>query len=143
MEKLLVLSNFSFCQDVFKSRLLQIRQYVGKGFNERDIKMILLRKCFIRVKPFHKYKCILKPLQQTNFENIVAKGQITHNEQLIHSQQSFQLYSKIKLSSVTVFKVVYIDLLYVGKSRHFVFRLINNSSDIQCLCSNPLLNTFY
>ena len=34
------------------------------------------------------------------FEYIVAKGEIGHDEQFLHLQQFFQLYSKIKMSFV-------------------------------------------
>ena len=35
------------------------------------------------------------PLQQTTFENTVAKGEIAQNKQFIHLPKCFQLYSII------------------------------------------------
>ena len=63
------------------------------------------------------------PLQQTTFENIVAKGEITHDEQFHLWPQCFQLYLTINLSLMEIFqdfatmfsKSSAADLLYVGK----------------------------
>ena len=38
--------------------------------------------------PTHRH--FLMPLQQTTFENIVAKGEIAHDEQFLLLQQCFQ-----------------------------------------------------
>ena len=54
------------------------------------------------------------PLQQTTFENMAAKGEIPHNEQIQgFATHWFLLYSNIALTlleSVHVFKVVYFKL---------------------------------
>ena len=42
---------------------------------------------------FPIYKFILTPQQQTNFENIVAKGEHSHDKHILHLPPSFQLYS--------------------------------------------------
>ena len=57
------------------------------------------------------------------FENIVAKGEIAHDEQFILRLQCFQLYLTIKLLFMETFQVSVticsessaVDLLYVGK----------------------------
>ena len=57
------------------------------------------------------------------FENIVAKGEIAHDQQFLLWPQSFQLYLIIKLSFMEIFQVFVTmfskssaaDLLYVGK----------------------------
>ena len=61
--------------------------------------------------------------QQTTFENIVAKGEIAHDEQFHLSPQCFQLYLTIKLSFMEIIQVFVTmllkssaaDWLYVGK----------------------------
>ena len=45
------------------------------------------------------------PLQQTTFENTVAKGEIVHYEQFLHLPQCFQLYLIIQLSFIEIFHV--------------------------------------
>ena len=63
------------------------------------------------------------PLQQTTFENTVAKGEIAHNEQFLHLPQCFQLYLMMKLLCIEIFHIFVnmflkssaADLLYVGK----------------------------
>ena len=60
-------------------------------------------------------------LQQTTFENIVAKGEMAHDEQFHLLSQSFQLYLIIKLSFMEIFhafanmyfEMSTVDLLYV------------------------------
>ena len=60
---------------------------------------------------------------QTTFENILAKGEIAHNEQFLLWPQCFQLYLSIKLSFIEIFQVFVTmfsklsaaDFLYVGK----------------------------
>ena len=52
-------------------------------------------------------------MQQKTFVIIVAKGEIAHNEQLLHLQQQFQLFSIILLSFVGTIYVLY---LMVSKS---------------------------
>ena len=57
------------------------------------------------------------------FENIVAKGEIAHDDKFLLWPQSFQLYLTIKLSFMEIFQVFVTvfskspaaDLLYVGK----------------------------
>ena len=66
---------------------------------------------------------ILTHLQQTNFENIVAKGEIAQNEQFHHLPLCFQLFSVPILSFIEcchVFAWLFTkssaaDLFYVGK----------------------------
>ena len=61
--------------------------------------------------------------QRTNIENIVAKGEIAHDEQFHLWPQCFQLYLTIKLSFMEIFQVFVTmytkssaaDLLYVDK----------------------------
>ena len=60
---------------------------------------------------------------QTTFENIVAKGEIAHDEQFLHLPQCFQLYLIIKGPFMEISqcfarmfsKSSAADLLYVGK----------------------------
>ena len=54
-------------------------------------------------------------LQQMSFENIVAKGDIAHNEQFLLLPQFFLLYSIIKLLFIEISHSFAEDLLYVGK----------------------------
>ena len=59
----------------------------------------------------------------TTFKNIVAKGEIAHDEQFPLWPQCFQLYLTIKLSFMEIFQVFVTmfskssasDLLYMGK----------------------------
>ena len=44
-------------------------------------------------------------LQQTTFENIMAKGEIAHDEQFPLFPQCFQLYLMIKLSFMELFHI--------------------------------------
>ena len=65
-------------------------------------------------------------LQQMNYENIVTRGQIGHNEDFSLLPQCLQLYSLIKRSFIEHFQVFAkifskksaADLLYVEKSKH-------------------------
>ena len=43
--------------------------------------------------PFQPCRRISTYLQQTTFENIMAKGEIAHDEQFLHFPQCFQLYT--------------------------------------------------
>ena len=56
---------------------------------------------------------------QTHFENIVAKGEIAHDEQFLLWPQCFQIYLTIKLSfkflSLCFQSRLLYDLLYVRK----------------------------
>ena len=66
---------------------------------------------------------ILTCLQQTTFENIVAKGECSHDEQFLHLPQCFQLYLIIMPLFMIIFpiyanifsKLLAADLQYVGK----------------------------
>ena len=59
--------------------------------------------CMYRINfRFYTYISFLTPLQQTTFENIVAKGESAHDEQFLLFPQYFQLYSMIKHSFVEV-----------------------------------------
>ena len=68
--------------------------------------------------PFPTYK-----ISDVNFEIIVTKGEIAHNEQFLHLPQCFQLYSIIILSIKGIFNSCVgmfsnpsaADLLYVGE----------------------------
>ena len=56
-------------------------------------------------------------LLHTTFENIMAKGEIAHNEQFPLWPQCFQLFLMIKLSFIEIFHVFVnriAELLYVG-----------------------------
>ena len=61
---------------------------------------------------------------QTTFENIVAKGEIAHDEQFLLWPQCFQLYLTVKLSFKEILQVFFTmfsksfaaDLVYVGKA---------------------------
>ena len=48
---------------------------------------------------------MLTQYQQTTYENILAKGEIAHDEQFLHWSQCFQLYLTSKLSFVVIFQV--------------------------------------
>ena len=60
--------------------------------------------------------------RQLTFENIVAKGEITHDEQFLLGPQCFQLYLTIKRFFMKIFQAFVTmfskssaaDLLYVG-----------------------------
>ena len=77
----------------------------------------------ISVNPCHTCRCILTHLKQTTLENIVAKGEIDHDEQFLLWPQCVQLYLTIKLSFMEIFHVFVdmfpkasaADLMYVGK----------------------------
>ena len=62
-------------------------------------------------------------LQHTTFEDIVAKGEITHNEQIILLPQCFQLFSLIYRQfhyfARTFLKSSAADLLNGGKGEEF------------------------
>ena len=47
----------------------------------------------IIIKPYTTHIRFLTPLQQPTFENIVDKGDIAHNELILHMPQCFQLFS--------------------------------------------------
>ena len=48
------------------------------------------------------------PLQQMTFENIVAKGENAHNEQLLLLPQCFNIHSIIALSFIESFHILYL-----------------------------------
>ena len=80
-EKLLIMSNFTFGHNVFKGGLLillKMHLAGGKGL-------------FLFSNPFRTCKCVMMPLQQTAFENIVAKGEIVHHEQFLLLSQYLNL----------------------------------------------------
>ena len=66
---------------------------------------------------------ILKPLQQTTFENFVTKEEISQNEQFLLLTECLQLYSISMSSFREIFHIIVeviskssaADLLYVGK----------------------------
>ena len=69
------------------------------------------------------YILFLTPLQQTAFKNIVKKGEIAQNKQVLLLPQYFQLYSIILLLFIDIFTYFLDDVfngvcsewLYVGK----------------------------
>ena len=67
---------------------------------------IIVNVICCRINPFQPADvCILTHLQQTTFENIVAKGEIAHDEQFFLCPQCFILYLTIKLSFMEIFQV--------------------------------------
>ena len=57
-----------------------------------------------------RYRSFLTPLQQTTFENIVAKGEIDHKEQFVHFITTFSILFKNYIDTKVLPTV---DLLYV------------------------------
>ena len=60
------------------------------------------------------------PLQETACANIMAKGEIANDEQLLHLSQCFKTYSKIVHSYIEMFHSFHMmcaaaALVYVGK----------------------------
>ena len=59
---------------------------------------------FLTLSHLQMYFDAIAALQQTTFENIVAKGEIAHNKQFLLRPQCFQLYLTIKLSLMDIFR---------------------------------------
>ena len=110
-EKLLVLSNFSFCHNVFKSCLLQMLKNAsscGKRLNNKSFIMFFLTLIisFVRISeiyPFPTYRSFLTPLELASFENIVTKDEIAQNEPFLLWPQCFQLMPVSKPSYIKIF----------------------------------------
>ena len=65
---------------------------------------IRCKNCRPLFKPFPTCRHILTQQQQTTFENMVAKGEIAHDEQFLLWPQCFQLYLTIQLFFMEIFR---------------------------------------
>ena len=90
---MLVTSNFSFSQCVFKRLVLQTRK--NQGLFGKGLINPLLHRC-----SFWTHQ------QQTAFENIVEKGEIAHNEQFLLFPQCFLLNHMIVSPFVHIFDII-------------------------------------
>ena len=109
---MLVLSNLSFCHNVFKSRLLQRHLKASViGIVPTDSVATWLdqeQKTWVLVQskpPFLTYRGFLHDTSAADkfCKNIVRKGENAHKEQFLLLRQCFQLKSIIRLSFIEVY----------------------------------------
>ena len=100
----LISSNFSFCHTVLKSSAADVSEsvYTWETVNLL-MNFVCRRRClppvwrgkyihYILFYSFPTYRRFLTPLQPTIFLNIVANGEIAHDEQFLILPQCLQLY---------------------------------------------------
>ena len=119
-EKLLVLSNFSFCHDVFKSRQMQGRQKAsicGKGLSWRNFKFIAGLTLFHiqQIRNIWLWKCLLK-----NMENLWVVVYLLKRVEILWQKKKLLVLFWAISSFATVFSKIVCcrgvrKRLYVGK----------------------------
>ena len=101
-----------------KSCLLQVVSesvYMRERVQTRSIftehKILLINETF-PFSLFSSHRCCLTPLQQTTFENLLAKEEIVHDEQFLLLPKCFLLYSIIGLLFIEGFWIF--DLMFLS-----------------------------